>query len=112
VVDVRATATAAASTARSCSLATCTCAAGRVAACAGAVTAWTVAASACWWGVAAELGSVLGGEGQHALARQAGALLDGIDVEDDSCYLIALVEVLGDVFDVIVAQLTDVNEAF
>src|SRR5690606_2458552 len=111
VVDVRATAATAATAARSCALAR-TGSAGRVPARSGAVTAWAVASRTGWRGVAAELGGVLGGEGQHALARQAGALLDRVDVEDDRGDLVALVEVLGDVLDVIVAQFTDVDQAF
>src|SRR5690606_17476149 len=110
VVDVRATATAAATATRSCALATRSGSAG-VSTGSGAVPACAVASCAGWWCVAAELGCVLGGEGQHALAREAGTLLDRVDVEDDRGDLVTLVEVLGDVFDVIVAQFADVNEA-
>src|SRR5690606_11061797 len=75
------------------------------------VAASAPAARAHGGGVAAELGRVLGGEGQHALAREAGALLDRVDVEDHGRDLVALVEVLRDVLDVVVAQLADVDQA-
>src|SRR5690606_7465963 len=76
VIDVRATATAPATT-----TGTTTC----------RLTTGEGATLAACRGVTTELGGVLGGEGQQALAREAGALLNGIDVQDDRRDLIALV---------------------